>query len=170
MLQQMVYIYVYVYSCHVALYQARLTCILQARCCPKHSIMFPAEMFEETSFSPFPSKTKYNAKAILKNCELFIYGDGLSHFVKCVKNKDTLACVVNWITLVFLFLTIRYPFVAHDVCKNTWVGLCFTCSFVILCVQLLLPACKPNFSEVARTIRKFEQTCFRHLTSRSVKD
>jgi hypothetical protein len=59
--------------------------------------VLPAEMFKNgISLSTLPlAKLRHNARAILKNYEMFIYGD--IHYItnsfckKCAKNSDTLA-------------------------------------------------------------------------------
>jgi hypothetical protein len=97
--------------------------------------MLPAEISEmgKPLLTLSMTKTRYKAKASLKICGLFIFGDVISHFCK---NAPQIAktCVVNWIfKIFFLLLTVAYPFVARDVYENARVRLSL-CLFILRAV------------------------------------
>ena len=162
-----IYIYIYmVYKCGRGLdicglrqpHSARST---RATFCPRHgvSLLFGDirnEFLKKTLLTLSLANARYNAEEILKTSKHFIKDTYLKlslNFVKIAKNSDTPAFVVNRI-----FNNV-YPLPVYFYCTwcmDKYTGqimrkIKFTLVHTSVCVlNFMLPACRPNFAEVAR--------------------
>jgi hypothetical protein len=134
---------------------------LWAKCCPWHSVILPARAFNmRKCLLPLHlAKPRQKAKAIFKTCDLFIYGDMYIVTTSLCKNmlRKTTPWSRFWIASVHqIFLLSAGYFLLHDAYENPRKTVHIIThthySFFILCIQFILPTCRPNSVKAAQKV------------------
>jgi hypothetical protein len=109
---------------------------------------------EKMSFKHFLGKPIYNAEAVLKTYELFIYGD--VHYITnlCCKNVLRKSLWFAFLLLIFLIIINIFSWIwsTEKYTGKNMHKIISTFIHSLWCIlNIMLPACSPNFAEAVRT-------------------